>query len=177
MDIVFKKFTINDEIIRCLVKWYNDKEIFPYLHPNFEEEEHIELTESDIKKTLIDMEGKTRYTIYDENKPIGELAIIDNFPYLYKSTPKSAWVSICVGDKDYWGKGVAKTAMKFLEDECKANGYSRIELGVFEHNVKARNLYIKLGYKEINIYPHFTYYNGEWYADIRMEKYIGEIGK
>lgn len=175
MEIIFKKFTINDEIIKCLVKWYNDIEIYPYLHPNFEESEHMELSEGDIKKTLIDMEGKTRYIICDGAKPIGELAIIENFPYLYQASPKSAWISICIGDKTYWGMGVAKMAMKFLENECRAMEYSRIELGVFEHNAKARNLYLKLGYKEINIYPHFTYHDGEWYSDIRMEKYIGEI--
>jgi len=46
-------------------------------------------------------------------------------------------------------------------------GLKRIELGVFEFNTNAINLYQKLGYKDIARINNFTC--GQ---DIRMEKYL-----
>lgn len=172
MELLFKPLKMTEALVGHLLEWYNDEEIYPFLHPNFEETEHQTMTADEIKSTMIGTPGKTRYIIYDGELPIGEVSIIDDFPYLSQKEPKSAWIAICVGNKSYWGKGVAQKAMAFLEDTCRSQGYKRIELGVFENNVKARRLYAKLGYKEINIYPKFTYYNGEWYDDIRMDKYL-----
>ncbi|WP_100402900.1 GNAT family N-acetyltransferase [Bacillus sp. FJAT-42315] len=61
---------------------------------------------------------------------------------------------------------------KWENDPVKKQGIKRIELGVFEFNKQAQKLYQKLGYKEIGRIENFTYWQGEMWTDIRMEKYV-----
>ena len=162
----------SDEIGEIVVKWYNDPEISPYLRPNFTGEDLKDMELEDVRNGYLSHPDKRLYGIYTDELLIREVSIIKNFQYLAKKTEKTAWISICVGNKDYWGKGIAKKAMNFLEKESKTLGYDRIELGVFENNLKAQNLYKQMGYEIIRIYSDFTYYNGSWYDDLRMEKYL-----
>jgi len=112
------------------------------------------------------------YLILDGDKPIGEASIDTNFPHLVKDKGETAWISIVIGDKSYWGKGVAQKAMEFLEEESKRFGLNRIELGVFGFNQRAKAFYKKLGFNEIKLNEMFTFHNGKWHVDIRMEKYL-----
>ncbi|MBI5031976.1 MAG: GNAT family N-acetyltransferase [Chloroflexi bacterium] len=49
------------------------------------------------------------------------------------------------------GKGYGSQALTALEDKVKALGLDRIQLHVFGHNQRARQLYEKLGYEITNI--------------------------
>lgn len=72
------------------------------------------------------------------------MSITIDAPHLKKKEENTGWISICIGEGDYRGKGVAHEAMIFfLEEECKALGLKRIELGVFEYNQRARTFYEK----------------------------------
>lgn len=51
-------------------------------------------------------------------------------------------------DKDYWGRGIGSSLVKFLIDWGENNGLKRIELLVDEHNDRAINLYRKFGFRE-----------------------------
>jgi RimJ/RimL family protein N-acetyltransferase len=62
--------------------------------------------------------------------------------------------------------------MKHVEEQIKAQGFQRIELGVFEFNANAIKLYRKLGYQEIGRINDFTFWQGRRWQDIRMEKYL-----
>jgi len=62
--------------------------------------------------------------------------------------------------------------MGYLEEEIKAQGLKRIELGVFEFNTNAIKLYRKMGFEEIGRIDDFTYWDGRMWGDIRMEKYL-----
>jgi RimJ/RimL family protein N-acetyltransferase len=170
MNIHFAKLEINDELIKSMVKWYNDEEIAPFIHPNFQAKEQPLYTQEDVRSACAYYPDKFNYLVFDDTKVIGELSITRNFFMLHNNMPDSAWISICIGEKEYWGTGIATMAMEYLEEVCREMGFQRIELGVFEHNIRAYLRYQKLGYREIARYPKFTYSHGEWYADIRMEK-------
>lgn len=172
MNIRFMPLYVSDEVIQKMVNWYNDPEILPFNQPNFKSESYPEYTVEDIQHQLIPHPQIDKYLIMDEVLPIGEVSITRDFQLLIKKEPLTAWISICIGDKSYWRKGVAQEAMKFLESTCKRQGYERIELGVFEHNLKAQKLYQKMGYHIFSRIPHFTFYDGTWYDDIRMEKIL-----
>ena len=60
--------------------------------------------------------------------------------------------------------------MQFLEEQIKLTGLKRIESGVFEFNSNAIRLYQKLGYQEIGRVEGFTFWQGQMWQDIRMEK-------
>ncbi len=170
MNIHFEKLWVYDALIESMIKWYNDDEIAPFIHPNMHATDQPTYSKNEVLISCAYHPDKFNYLILDGLKAIGEVSITRNFFMLHNNVPNSAWVSICIGEKEYWGKGIATMAMDFLEDECRKMGFSRIELGVFENNIRAITRYRKLGYREIARYPKFTYSKGEWYADIRMEK-------
>lgn len=162
----------NLEDFMLIAKWYNDPEILPYIKPRMSDEpltmtDGVKMYERD-KDNL----SKERFFITVEGKPIGVVSIDKAFEDLISEKKSTAWISICIGEKEYWGKGLSKTAMKLLEEECKSQGFKGIELGVFEFNERAIGLYKGMGYEEIGFVPDFTLYNAKWYKDIRMYKSI-----
>lgn len=55
---------------------------------------------------------------------------------------------IMIGDRNVWGKGIAKEASKTVIDFCfNTLNLSQINLGVKKNNIKAISLYEKLGFK------------------------------
>ena len=55
---------------------------------------------------------------------------------------------IMIGDRNVWGKGIAKEASKTVIDFCfKKLNLNQINLGVKKNNLKAISLYEKLGFK------------------------------
>lgn len=154
-----------------IAKWNNDPGIKYFIGANFSEKEMPDCTKEELHKNA-NKGTKRIYFIMVGDKPIGDLSIMIDPPHLKKKEKNTGWISICIGEEEYRGKGIAKLAMEFLEQECKRLHLLRIELGVFEYNERAHNFYKKMGYKEFDRIPKFVYYNNKWRADIRMEKYL-----
>lgn len=51
-------------------------------------------------------------------------------------------------DKPYHGKGLAQQLMQFAEAFAKENKYEVLWLGVWEHNLRAKKFYEKMGFKD-----------------------------
>ncbi len=92
--------------------------------------------------------------------------------HLMKKEKKTSWIGLIIGEKEYWGRGVAKIAMDYIEKKSRRLGAVRIELGTFEFNHRAHVFYKKCGFMEIGRLKRFTYWNGKYWDDIRMEKYL-----
>lgn len=54
-----------------------------------------------------------------------------------------------IGDKQYWGKGIGKELVTFIENKARSLGIKNVYLKVIESNVRAYKLYIKMNYKVI----------------------------
>ena len=54
-------------------------------------------------------------------------------------------------DEEHRRKGYGTQALSQLDDRVRAMGMKTISLHVFAHNGAARDLYVKVGYKETNI--------------------------
>ncbi len=172
MNIHFKPLVIHESLAQQMASWYNDPEIAPFVHPTFTESEPHHFSTQDVLDQHHPDPKIKKYLIMDDDYPIGEFSITEDFHWLLGPKDKTTWISICIGEKSYWGKGISKITMAYIEAECKALGYKRIELGVFENNQKAHQLYLKMGYVEFARTEHMTYSQGAWRADIRMEKII-----
>lgn len=170
--IRFEKCKMTMELAKQMVGWYNDPEIAPFIHPNYKEEEPQPMSLEDVLKQAQERPEIKRYLILDDDFPIGEFSITKDFYWLMGEKEDSAWISIDIGEKAYWGKGISKLAMAFIEDECRRLGYRRIELGVFENNLKAKRLYEKMGYVQFTRNEHMTFSQGAWRADLRMQKLL-----
>ncbi len=173
MSITLKKLEeYKLEDFELIAKWHNDEEIKCFLTVNKQEAELEDVSGGFLLDKAKDNKSKYSYFILKEGSPIGVVTIIDKFPALTYKDDKTAWISICIGEKQYRGTGIGKEAMKLLENQCKELGYENIELGAFSLNHRALGFYKILGYEEIHVNEKITYYKGKWYDDIRMKKNI-----
>ena len=86
----------------------------------------------------------------DTGKPIGETGWQLSSKYPHANGRKAASLEIKIGDKDYWGKGLATEALKALLGYIFQN--TDIEVCYTEPNLKniaALKLYKKLGFKKV----------------------------
>lgn len=172
MRIDFKRLSVpTPEIAMHLNVWANDREIVHLMRPSFSKEELDATTLISVDSLSERIErGYVIYLVYADDQLVGEVNYIVNPPQLLHHEPGSAWIGITLGEASARGKGIGVKAMQHLEDEIRAAGYVRIELGVFEYNAPAIRLYKKMGYEEIGHVPEFTYWDGRMWTDIRMEK-------
>ncbi|WP_162268604.1 GNAT family N-acetyltransferase [Trichococcus ilyis] len=169
MDLKLENLPVNDDLIGMILSWENDPAIAPFITPHYEESELPLVTEADVRESLDNPEMRL-YFICVDDKPIGIASIIRNFTALLKDDGHTAWLGIYIGDPDWRSKGIGAKVLDLYEEECRKLGYQRIELGVFSHNCGAIKLYEKSGFRRIGIIPHFTYAQGQWRDDVRMEK-------
>jgi RimJ/RimL family protein N-acetyltransferase len=175
METKFIKLTNPDQtLIEVFNRWDNDPELIPLTRPNQNKaalERRDTMTLDDLKQRL---DHHHTYLIYLDDLLIGEMNYMVDPNHLYKKEEGTAWIGITIGEPEGRGKGIGYHAIQFLEEEIKKDGLNRVELGVFEFNTQARNLYEKLGYREIGRIENFTYWADKMWFDIRMEKYLGD---
>lgn len=126
------------------VKWRNDPEVFKYTGNTYSNEITIESELSWIRNVIANNEAGTEYrcAIEADGVYVGNI-------YLTHLTTGIGHYHIFIGNKDYWGKGVAKKAsLLILSDGINELGLQGIELSVRPENATALNLYLKLGFVE-----------------------------
>lgn len=176
MDYRFEKLNIkNDEQLNSLVKWECDKDLHHLVIPIRDKDKVLEYPTYEILKKRFDESPSYAsgiYIIYDGQKPVGSFSLQIDPGHLMKKVTGTSWLGLTIGEKEYWGTGVAIAAMTFFEQESISLGLKRVELGTFEFNIRAQKFYKKLGYEEIGRLKDFTYWNGKYWDDIRMEKIL-----
>lgn len=176
MNIRIEQLDINnDEQIHSLVRWENDEDIRHLISPV--RDRNIPLmpvSYEELKKRYLDdrKHALDIYMIFDENKLVGSFSLQMDVEHLMKKIKGTSWLGLTIGEKEYWGSGVAQKAMEYFERESKKRGANRIELGTFAFNHRAQSFYKKLGYIEIGRLDKFTYWDGKYWDDIRMEKIL-----
>lgn len=130
------------------VKWRNDPEVFKYTGNTYKNEITLETELNWIRKVMAN-ENEYRCAIMADDVYVGNI-------YLTDITEESAHYHIFIGNKEYWGKGVAKKASKLILNY--AFGALKLKfvcLRVKKENTSALHLYKKLGFIEENE-------NGDW---------------
>jgi len=171
--VTFTRLSDPDPIIATtLNQWANDPLLIPLIRPNRNKEEFetpVSVTTETLRKRL---EHNPIYLIYTDGQLVGEMDYQIDPGHLFKRKTGTAWIGIIIGEASARGKGIGTRAMRYLEEQIRMQGLKRIELGVFEFNKKAIQLYKRLGYREIGRIDDFTYWQGRMWQDIRMEKYL-----
>lgn len=76
---------------------------------------------------------------------------------------------ILLGDKNEWGKGIAKEASLIVIDYCfNTLNLRKMTLGVVEKNVNAVDLYKKIGFIVEGVFKDHVFYNNQFYTTLRM---------
>ncbi len=174
MKTEFRKINIlSAEDFNLIAKWSNDIQNEKYIKVNFGEKPYEVYEGKSLRESFI-MSKDVRYSfmILADGVRAGEISIIINPDHLAKNEEDTAWIGIQIGEEKYKGYGLGRKAMEFIEGYCRKIKISRIELGVFEYNERAIHLYESLGYEKFASFNDFTYCDGKWHTDIRMEKLL-----
>lgn len=125
------------------VKWRNDPEVFKYTGNTYKNEIKIENELEWIGKVIANNKAGKDYrcAILVDGEYVGNI-------YLTDIDGISAHYHIFIGNKDYWGKGIAKKASNLVFQYAFENLDLRyIVLRVNKRNVSAYHLYLGLGFE------------------------------
>jgi RimJ/RimL family protein N-acetyltransferase len=140
--IILRQLTV-DDVTQNYVDWMNDPVVNEYL-------ESRSVTHS--METVIEFVSnmhKSREDIlfgifFGKNeKHIGNIKLGQINEY-----QKSATIGLAIGDKDFWGKGIATMAISLVTNY----GFMDLELekicaGCYEHNLGSKKAFLKTGYQ------------------------------
>ena len=152
--------------IDIFLKWFNDPEITQYLimykplTRDWEEKWFDSLKHKEdavyFSILLIDQENP--------DKIIGNCAIQG-----INAKNRACSCGITIGEKDYHNKGFGTEAMEMLlEYGFNTLNMNRIELSVYEFNIRAYKLYQKVGFIEEGRKRQARYHNGRYHDEIIM---------
>ena len=126
------------------VKWRNDPEVFKFTGNIYNHEITIDNELEWIRKVTANPTDYRCAILVDE-------VYVGNI-YLTDIKEGTAHFHIFIGDKSYWGKGVAKRAsLLILEYAFNVLNIKEVLLGVRNVNTSAYNLYLRLGFKDVKV--------------------------
>lgn len=86
---------------------------------------------------------------------------------------KTATMGILIGDKDYWGKGVATETTNLVTEYAFSDlKLELIELGVIAENAAAIRVYKKCGFETVRVEPKAMDHDGILYDKVVMRKRV-----
>jgi len=142
MKVLIRPLEVEDADISY--KWRNDPEIWKFTgsRPTMEITEKIE--RDWLKRTLCD-KTKKRFAIMVNQHYVGNVQLTDIVPN------QTAEFHIFIGDKSFWGKGIAKEAtLQILVFAKEVLNLKSVFLDVRTDNISAVKSYLKSGFQIIN---------------------------
>ena len=126
------------------VKWRNDPEVFKFTGNIYNHEITIDNELEWIRKVTANPTDYRCAILVDE-------VYVGNI-YLTDIKEGTAHFHIFIGDKSYWGKGVAKRAsLLILEYAFNVLNIKEVLLRVRNVKTSAYNLYFRLGFKDVKV--------------------------
>ena len=130
------------------VKWRNDPEVFKFTGNTSKTKITIDNELEWIRKVMANP-ADYRCAILADDVYVGNI-------YLTDINDGKAQYHIFIGDKKYWGKGIAKQAsLLILEYAFNVLKLDEVYLRVRKENTSAYNLYLRLGFKNVMV-------DGDW---------------
>lgn len=121
------------------VKWRNDPEVFKYTGNTYDHEITIDSELAWIRKVMAN-HNDYRCAILADGVYVGNI-------YLTDIGDGCATYHIFIGDRGYWGKGVAREAsLQIIDYGFKELKLDKIYLDVRKQNERAVRLYLSIGF-------------------------------
>ncbi len=149
MDVTIRP--LKEEDAKTSVAWRNDPEVFRLTGVRrYDNVVTVEMEKTWIRKVMADPTC-FRCAILADGEYVGNI-------YLTDIDESEATYHIFIGNKSYWGKGVASAATKqILEYGFRELRLSRIKLRVRNENERAVNLYRNTGFRLVDKDEEYSY--------------------
>ncbi|WP_399457241.1 GNAT family N-acetyltransferase [Virgibacillus dokdonensis] len=162
-QVKLRKMHIED--VELYHAWRNDMDVMFFTNPALDTYALSE-TKAFVEGVILHSTSSKSYIIEDKetDKAIGITSLIH-----IDQKNRNAECIIDIGEKDYWGRGVGKEALKLLLDYAFLElNFHRVSLRVFSFNERAIQLYRKLGFKQEGVSRQALFRNGNWHDMIHM---------
>lgn len=142
----------------CYVKWLNDNEITQYLETKWYPQ-NIET----IKSFVINQRNSKDSFLFaiikkNSNEHIGNIKIGPIHPHY-----KHADISYFIGEKQYWGGGIATEAIRLIVGFGFAElGLHRIEAGTYSLAIGSQRALEKNGFTKDGVFKEQVFFNNEF---------------
>lgn len=151
-----------DYMSQAYVDWMNDPEVNKYL------ESGGDYTLEKLTEYLTEVERKPKYfwaiIMKESGKHVGNIKIDPIHPI-----HQFGEYGIMIGDRNAWGKGIAKEASTgILNYSFKTLQLRKINLGVLSSNTLAISLYEKLGFEQEGRFKNHVKNGNEFIDTLRM---------
>jgi len=152
---------------KIFVDWFNENRVRQYLGRNYGLSESGEL---DWVKGQDKKAEDLIWFVYVGDQPIGSIGLhrID-----FKNG--QAELGICIGNKDFWGKGIATVmeaiVLDYAFENIVAGGLHKVLVRVFTENIGSlKVIKDKIGFRPIGVRREDVWCNGGWY-----DTWLGEM--
>lgn len=162
---IYLRRLTEDDASEAYVHWMNDPEINQYLESRFYTHT-IESTKAFIRSVTNDNNYQFGIFIKETNKHIGNIKIgsINNYH-------RFADIGFLIGEKDYWGKGIATEAIGLATDfSFNTLKLHKLWGGLYSPNIGSLRAFQKNGYEQEGVRKSFCLLNGVYYDDIMFGK-------
>lgn len=106
----------------------------------------------------------------ESKKHIGNIKL-DQFDWI----SRTAELGILIGDRNFWGKGIATEACRLLLDYAKKDlNLNKVTLSVFSNNPAAKRVYEKLGFVEEGCLRQHLFIDGKYEDKFYMSVFLNE---
>jgi RimJ/RimL family protein N-acetyltransferase len=155
--------------LEVFTRWFNDPEVTIYVN-NDAYPCHSTEQEERYMASRIDDHNTYCITLRENGKPIGNCDI-----HKIDLRNRTAEVGIVIGEKEYWGRGYGREALRLLlEIGFEGMGLNRISLLVVDQNERAFRCYRAAGFREEGRLRQQSYIKGTFYDDIIMSVLASE---
>ncbi|HLR51672.1 MAG TPA: GNAT family protein [Candidatus Avamphibacillus sp.] len=163
-----------EEDIEIYHAWRNDMGVMNTTNPSLDVYSFQE-TKEFVENVILASSSSKSYIIEEKSqqRSIGITSLIN---LDYKN--RNAECIIDIGEKEFWGKGYGKEALKLLLDYAFLEmNFHRVSLRVFSFNEKAIGLYEKLGFKHEGVSRQSLFRDGKWHDIYHMGVLYNEYVK
>ena len=160
LDQITLKILEQSDVTSAYVSWLSDPQVVRFSdnqYRNVSVESQKKFVQSCIDSSYIILWG-----IFFENLHIGNVALDNiNFNHL------RAEVTYILGDTNYWGRGIATYAVKFIIAYARKElALRKLYAGVAEENIASIKVLQKCGFLQEAKRESHLYYNNTWMAQL-----------
>ena len=162
---IYLRRLTEEDASEVYVSWMNDPGVNQYLESRFYTQT-IESTKAFIRSVTNDNNYQFGIFVKETGKHIGNIKIGNINQY-----HKYADIGFLIGDKNFWGKGIATEAIKLATDFAfKTLGLHKLWGGAYSPNVGSIKAFMKNGYQQEGIKRSQYLCHGEYVDDIMYGK-------
>ncbi|NVM35237.1 MAG: GNAT family N-acetyltransferase [Candidatus Lokiarchaeota archaeon] len=157
---------IKREYIDSFLRWFNDPEITQYLARY---RPMTRMAEEEWMENLREREDTIRFSITISNEDGSEILIGNCGIHNINWKNRVGEIGITIGEKAYQNRGYGTEAIELLlEYSFNTVNLNRIELCVYDYNIRAIKSYIKVGFIEEGRKRQFMWNKGKYHDEIMM---------